>query len=69
MSSASSGIHRRCEKCERVHRTGASKRWKCPWCSHWNRITHAEPQKPARVPKLMKTGIDQYVKPKPEHQG
>ena len=64
MSAPGNKIHRRCEKCEKVHKTGASKRWKCPQCGTWNRIKGASPLKPQKRTRYMKTGVDMYTKPK-----
>ena len=63
MSSPSNKIHRRCEKCGQIHRTGALKRWKCPQCGTWNQIKKASPLKPRKKTEFMKTGMDRYTKP------
>jgi len=64
MSAPRNKIHRRCEKCEKVYKIGASKRWKCPWCGNWNFIERRRLLKPQKKTRFMKSGIDTYTEPR-----
>jgi len=63
MSAPSDKLHRRCVKCDHIHRTSAKKGWKCPLCGTRNYIKRAKAIKPPRKTWFIKKGMDMYTKP------
>lgn len=64
MTDISRKMGRKCKACGETTWTVAKKRWKCRHCGVWGTIVLTRPIKPAKKVRLMKTGMDQYVKEK-----
>lgn len=51
-------VYRRCEKCERTHKTNAVRWWKCPHCEHRNYIKRPRPVSRPKLQKYIRTTVD-----------